>query len=200
MKNISRRVFIKGLAVAGVAAAASTVLAGCNTNMLPGTDNGTDEPAEDVTPGNAQTITWADQAESDKKLTMKITNVVKNELDQKLVLYVEVTNNLGKTIVLNGTAVSGKEYAVKPTFAAEKADGNALTAPTLCGDATTGVDNLFVSTSQVEVADGKTRTGVLVIEGVNKDWVKLTTTLTFAKYTTAAVTSYDVVKFDLTNK
>lgn len=40
MKNISRRVFIKGMAVAAAATAASTVLAGCNMANIPGTGNG----------------------------------------------------------------------------------------------------------------------------------------------------------------
>ena len=67
MKNISRRVFIKGLAVAGVAAAASTVLAGCNTNMIPGVgdDQDTETPESPVT-----TITFTDPDDSTKTLTI----------------------------------------------------------------------------------------------------------------------------------
>ena len=67
MKNISRRVFIKGLAVAGVAAAASTVLAGCNTDMIPGVDDDqdTETPEAPVT-----TITFTDPEDNRNTLTV----------------------------------------------------------------------------------------------------------------------------------
>ena len=68
MKNISRRVFIKGLAVAGVAAAASTVLAGCNTDMIPGVDDGKDDTETPEAP--VTTITFTDPEDSKNTLTV----------------------------------------------------------------------------------------------------------------------------------
>ena len=88
MKNISRRVFIKGLAVAGVAAAASTVLAGCNTNMLPDVDNGTEGEGETVT--NSQVVTLDDGDKFEVKVT--VGSPVYYESVKKLVVPVSVVN------------------------------------------------------------------------------------------------------------
>lgn len=210
MKNISRRVFIKGMAVAAVATATSTVLAGCNTNMIPDVDNGTDgDTNEDVTPGNTQTVTYTDQA-NDKKLTIKVSNVVKDELNERVYLYVEVLNELGKKITLGAAPKSADEYGLTiPTSGSvevKDADGMniAESGTKVVNDATAataGVNNLFKSSTQYDVANGESLKGIFVLDDIKKEWSNITVNLQVEKYVgSASVSSYGSVEIKLTNK
>ena len=131
MKNISRRVFIKGLAVAGVAAAASTVLAGCNTNMIPGVDDGAEEPSGDSSA--AQTLTFADPADADKTVSitlsdMKIDNTITSglflKLSAKVVNDSEVSVAFVPAYVNNANGINNNDYQVVVTAYPDDAEGN----------------------------------------------------------------------------
>ena len=102
MKNISRRVFIKGLAVAGVAAAASTVLAGCNTNMIPGVD---DDQTDETPESPVSTITFTDPDNSKNTLTIVSKSFAMGEVllgqEKTATIEFQVDNNLAQT---NGVA------------------------------------------------------------------------------------------------
>ena len=98
MKNISRRVFIKGLAVAGVAAAASTVLAGCNTNMIPGIDN--DGEGEVETPA-ATVLEFVDADDKDKTLKVTATKLTVGNTqfgEDQAAITLRIENNLGQDL------------------------------------------------------------------------------------------------------
>ena len=209
MKNISRRVFIKGLAVAGVAAAASTVLAGCNTNMIPGVDDGAeDDTTEDVTPGNVQTITWTDQA-TDKKLTIKVTDVVENELEKKVYLHVEVLNNLGGALFIGKatTSTTGTTYDLQALSSGAVVVKNAANVDIsgadadVADDVTPGSENLHIGAG-TEVGDGETVKGIFVLEGIDKTWNKMTVNFNVGKKIDAAavIATYGTTKIELTNK
>ena len=105
MKNISRRVFIKGLAVAGVAAAASTVLAGCNTNMIPGVDDGADDQPE--TPDASNSLTLTDKYNTSKTFSMEFAAIETGSAafgNEKVgVIRVNLSNDLGKAVYLAPT-------------------------------------------------------------------------------------------------
>ena len=202
MKNISRRVFIKGLAVAGVAAAASTVLAGCNTNMIPGVDDGADDDTNEGTTGNVQTVTFTDQS-NDKTLTLNITKVDFNTLMNQAVLAVTVKNELGEDLSLQkAAATTGKNYGLMLTCTGENANGVPLsTAPAVVASTTTGSDNLF--TASVNAVDGTPVSGVLVLDTKTDKWAKITVTATLTKVVAAAgttkVQTIAVEKFEIKN-
>ena len=107
MKNISRRVFIKGLAVAGVAAAASTVLAGCNTNMIPGGNTeGEGEGEGETSASNVLTLT--SDADSSKTFTLDFGKLEVGSVafgnEKAAAVRVNLTNKLGKDAYINPDA------------------------------------------------------------------------------------------------
>ena len=210
MKNISRRVFIKGLAVAGVAAAASTVLAGCNTNMIPGVGDGAeDDTVEDVTPGNVQTVTWTDQA-NDKKLTIKVTDVVNDEINGRVYLYAEVLNELGNEIKLGAApaATDGKyglqgaatAVVVKDANGVDIADSTKTKIATTVDADTVGVKNLVKASDQYVIVSGDRLKGVLVLAGIAKEWKNITLKLDVDKYVGDNHAGYGSIEIKVTNK
>ena len=182
MKNISRRVFIKGLAVAGVAAAASTVLAGCNTNMIPGTDN---EGDADVVPTPSNTYTFKD---GDNTLVVEAPKFEMNTFSAtqagkaNVVLYMDLTNNLGETLTCAGaipsTAVKG--YALVLT-ARVWSKTNAIsdvtfdTTSNVLGNGS-GLANLALTSSHKTVSDEGSLEGALAYKSADKDWNKIVVT------------------------
>ena len=130
MKNISRRVFIKGLAVAGVAAAASTVLAGCNTNMIPGVDEGEGEIEK---PANDNVLSYTDP--DGKTITITMGEAVVSDpifADGKAKVKVLVANGIADMFCLSDapTAPATTALALNDVFlsvTAEADDGTALT-------------------------------------------------------------------------
>ena len=124
MKNISRRVFIKGLAVAGVAAAASTVLAGCNTNMIPGVGDGSDDQPE--TPAASDSLTLTSRVNAAHTFSMKFGDIQVGSApfgnDTNGSVLVNVTNKLGMPVYLapvatgalkgSATVVSKDDYLI----------------------------------------------------------------------------------------
>ncbi len=127
MKNISRRVFIKGLAVAGVAAAASTVLAGCNTNMIPDIDNG-DEGGDETSASNVLTLT--SKADSSKTFTLDFGKLELGSAafgnEKAAVVRVNLTNSLGMDTVINPDATDAKGADVGDYFVLVSAYKNDL--------------------------------------------------------------------------
>lgn len=127
MKNISRRVFIKGLAVAGVAAAASTVLAGCNTNMIPDIDNG-DEGGDETSASNVLTLT--SKTDSSKTFTLDFGKLELGSAafgnEKAAVVRVNLTNSLGQDTFINPDATDVKAAAVGDYFVLVSAYKNDL--------------------------------------------------------------------------
>ena len=132
MKNISRRVFIKGLAVAGVAAAASTVLAGCNTNMIPGVDEPTEEPTT-----TTQTLTFADPEDKDKTVSITLSDLkIDNTITSGLILKLsaKVVNDAESSIFFTplayasgATKVNNNDYyVVIKAYPDDRAGNNAI--------------------------------------------------------------------------
>ena len=187
MKNISRRVFIKGLAVAGVAAAASTVLAGCNTNMIPGVDDDQDNEVTEPDASNKYTFTKVDG----ETLVISAPSAVTTAVDAsaagnvKIAIPVEVQNNLGANVVFSTTnalttvpegycvVLSAKVYDDKgadmtASLAASAAQASAFSFANLLGAA---------STTGVTVAKGVSNTYAIGFkEGKLKDWAKIVIT------------------------
>ena len=120
MKNISRRVFIKGLAVAGAAAAASTVLAGCNTNMIPGVGDDTDEPEVEA-PADSKVMTFVSPLDDEKTLTITFGSLVQpnndwNDTDEgKAKIKVVIDNKMGAAATFNPSTVTANSlyFSVK---------------------------------------------------------------------------------------
>ena len=186
MKNISRRVFIKGLAVAGVAAAASTVLAGCNTNMIPGVDD--DQDNEVTEPDASNKYTFKD---GDKTLVISAPSAVTTAVDAstagnvKIAIPVEVQNNLGADVVFSTTnalttvpegycvVLSAKVYDDKgadmtASLAASAAQASAFSFANLLGAA---------PATGVTVAKGVSNTYAIGFkEAALKDWAKIVIT------------------------
>ena len=170
MKNISRRVFIKGLAVAGVAAAASTVLAGCNTNMLPDVDNGTDEPSEE-TPSKEQVMEYTDN--KGKKLTITAAGCDIIKSNKTAILTFKVDN--GTDAELNFAAATGAsngDIYIAPDDVKVYFDGD--DDNTVDGDAIVknGAESMFTAAG-VKVAKGKDATLLLTVNTL-KEWKKVT--------------------------
>ena len=177
MKNISRRVFIKGLAVAGVAAAASTVLAGCNTNMLPGTDN---EGEGEVVPTPSNTYTFKD---GDNTLTVSApkiecfsVNATAGSKDKETVyIYFDVNNKLGadNTLSFEGVASNaGTAYQIvvgAPTITDK--DGVTVSGAT-AATTDTGADNLYTNAA-VQIAGNTTKSGYIAYSNVDKKWTNM---------------------------
>ena len=178
MKNISRRVFIKGLAVAGVAAAASTVLAGCNTNMLPDVDNGAEDDTTEETPAKNQVMEYTD--DNGKKLTITAagcTNVVDGKM---VVLSFDIDNGTDTDLLIasaaSGTKHNGKYYILNTTskakayFDGDKNVAGAINTTDISGKG----DNLFVK--DVTVSGTTKKSYNVYITGAPKDWSKVTLT------------------------
>ena len=122
MKNISRRVFIKGLAVAGVAAAASTVLAGCNTNMIPGVDDGNEDEGTE-TPAN-QKITLTDP-DTGKSMTIEMTKDFQYISDTNMgIISVHADNRLGDIVYFNNVKNTADVYYLTVTCKTTMENGN----------------------------------------------------------------------------
>ena len=198
MKNISRRVFIKGLAVAGVAAAASTVLAGCNTNMIPGVDDGAEDPTEE--PSSTNTITWKDPADNDNTLSITVSGISVSTLatdGSDVVLFTtKVVNDLGGADVTFATAAPTSslvpnDYYVHVT---SYLNGEKGTTATVNKAATTYRDNLLDVTGSANVisgnADSKVTKNGNIVATVTKGtkWSKIAVKLDVYKAASAAST------------
>ena len=188
MKNISRRVFIKGLAVAGVAAAASTVLAGCNTNMIPGVDDGAEDDTTEETPAKNQVVEYTD--DNGKKLTITAAGCT-NVVDGKMVILSFDIDNGTDTDLLIASAASASnngKYYILNTKANAYFDGEKNVAGVVTDDDISGKgDNLFET--DVTVAGTSKKSYNVYITGAPKDWSKVT--LTFDVMMAASSTSKD---------
>ncbi len=183
MKNISRRVFIKGLAVAGVAAAASTVLAGCNTNMIPGTDN---EGEGEVVPTPSNTYTFKD---GDNTLVVEAPKFISESFSastvntEKVVILMNLTNKLGDNLQYGkekATTIK-KGYGLVLSAEVLDKDGARVTAAFASGVIGTanasGLTNLALDTSAVgDLEDKSSLEGAVAFKGLTKDWAKITIT------------------------
>ena len=194
MKNISRRVFIKGLAVAGVAAAASTVLAGCNTNMLPDVDNGTDEPSEE-TPAKNEAMVYTVGGDSSKTLTITAGDVIVLGASNTIAIPFTVNNKSGKKFEAKKTATASAGKLVmgstNVTVEFDGVDGSAADVAV--------AENMFASAG-VSLDSGKEKTYMLYIADVPALWNKLK--VTFDLIGKDATTEYTAKKgeFNFTNK
>ena len=211
MKNISRRVFIKGLAVAGVAAAASTVLAGCNTNMIPGTDN---EGEGEVVPTPSNTYTFKD---GDKTLSIKAGDLKSGAGStantENVAFVVSVVNGLGGKLKF-GTAVSGAtasaagQYFVEVTGKYEDDKGQSMTlAATSFGTTDTYLQTNLLKSDTSIAANGGGGDYAMGVKGLKDNWTKLTLTLkVFKSYAKGTTYKYDTKEpedkttFTFTNK
>ena len=197
MKNISRRVFIKGLAVAGVAAAASTVLAGCNTNMIPGVDDDQDNEVTEPAATNKYTFTTVDG----DTLVISAPSAVTTAVDAgatsvSVGIALAVENNLGGSVKFAGAyastaATNSEDYLVVLTSVVCDKDGDTVTS-----NATVAASTAF---------DGKCILGKALKDGDSmknlvygwdkksgmKDWGKITVTAkVYKKVRDAAETKY----------
>ena len=190
MKNISRRVFIKGLAVAGVAAAASTVLAGCNTNMIPGVDDGSEDEGTE-TPTN-QKITLTDSGEG-TSLTVEVTNFQYVEDAKYAIISLHLNNQLEQDVSF-GTDASMYNLAI--TYETIDSLNNKDADDATPNDSLGGADNALNSTSKYTVAaetSGDTKLYVNMPEA--EEWEKLNVILTLTKKGANAGTVLAVGKF-----
>ena len=196
MKNISRRVFIKGLAVAGVAAAASTVLAGCNTNMIPGVDDGAEDDTVEETPVKEQVLEYTDN--KGKKLTITAAGCDIIKSNKTAILTFKVDN--GTAAELNFAAATGAsngDIYIAPADVKVYFDGD--DDNTVDGDAIVedGVGSMFTAAG-VKVASGKDATLLLTVNTL-KEWKKVTVVLE-AKMKSAADYTLRKREFTFENK
>ena len=200
MKNISRRVFIKGLAVAGVAAAASTVLAGCNTDMIPGVDDGKEDPE---TPAAPTSFTFTDPLDSTKTLTITSKSFALGEVvladEGTAEIDFQVANKLGKGVhfvnvdptgTASGTALNPAVGTVGDYFVVVSAypDGNSHNKNVTV--AATGL----IDTSAAAFNDGVTDTKTLTLKGMKEAKESVTVKVSVKKILKIAATSQ--VAFD----
>ena len=205
MKNISRRVFIKGLAVAGVAAAASTVLAGCNTNMIPGVDDGADSQPE--TPSTSKVMTWADPTDSKKTLSVTLKSATLGDdtafagaNKNKVSITALVENDMGSNlfVVMEDTAfvaggskgADGDYYVLVEAYANDRETNVGTVAKSgLVADTSTN----FVTSA---IGDGKYDEDTIVVDfttvAAKEDIKKVTLKLTVGKI--LAVKASDTVR------
>ena len=187
MKNISRRVFIKGLAVAGVAAAASTVLAGCNTNMIPGV--GDDQDNEVTEPAATNKYTFKD---GDKTLAISAPSAVTTAVgaaDNQVKLFVPVTieNNLGVSVTFaDATAAStaAEVYRVVLTASGYDDEGNSLSSTALAFNTTANSyskTNLLAATGKTIGTQDNSVSRILMLDAMDENWAKVTITAKFYK-------------------
>ena len=178
MKNISRRVFIKGLAVAGVAAAASTVLAGCNTNMIPGVDDGAEDDTTEETPAKNQVVEYTD--DNGKKLTITAAGCTNVADGKMVVLSFDIDNGTDTALLIasqaSTTKHNGKYYILNTTSKAKAYfDGEKNVAGVVTDDDISGKsDNLFKTGVTVDGTSKKSYN--VYITGAPKDWSKVTLT------------------------
>ena len=182
MKNISRRVFIKGLAVAGVAAAASTVLAGCNTNMIPGVDD--DQDNEVTEPDASNKYTFKD---GDKTLVISapsaVTTAVGADPDEvKLFVPVTIENNLGVSVKFDdsaATSANSELFHVVLTASGYDDKGNSLSSTALAFDKATDTyskPNLFAATNGTIGTKDNSVSRILMLDAMDENWAKVTIT------------------------
>ena len=167
MKNISRRVFIKGLAVAGVAAAASTVLAGCNTNMIPGVDDGSEDEGTE-TPTN-QKITLTDTS-TDKSMTIEATSFKYVSETNLGIIAIHADNQLGEVVKFAATAPTATgAYSLVVSLKTIDVDGNV--DDTITGTAGTDNTNALLDKAENATADNAFGTGGALVDNglVDKD-------------------------------
>ena len=181
MKNISRRVFIKGLAVAGVAAAASTVLAGCNTNMIPGTDN---EGDADVVPTPSNTYTFKD---GDNTLSISAPNFVVSAAAatgttvENVYLLFDATNKMGADVLYGMAKASTikKGYGLVLSVKAFDKENKPLT---VTPSSSVGADGLGrndmnkAAASAATLADKDELEGFLCLKSLSNKWAKIVVT------------------------
>ena len=181
MKNISRRVFIKGLAVAGVAAAASTVLAGCNTNMIPGVDDGNEDEGTE-TPSN-QKVTLTDPA-ADKSMIIEATSFQYVSSMKQAIVTLHADNQLDDLVNFATTAsTAADEYYLGVAFETVDKLGNTSTtgakAATLKDDVD---DNAFNDATAFELLSKENKDVKLYITmPEEKDWEKITVKFTLQR-------------------
>ena len=199
MKNISRRVFIKGLAVAGVAAAASTVLAGCNTNMIPGTDN---EGEGEVVPTPSNTYTFKD---GDNTLVVEAPKFISESYSastanvENVVILMNLTNKLGDNLLYGAEQASGsdvtKGYGLVLSAEAVDKNGRAVAIASFASDviggvSTSGLVDLGLAAANVgTLKDKSSLEGAVAIAEITKDWAKITVTAKLYKANIDAQTS-----------
>ena len=205
MKNISRRVFIKGLAVAGVAAAASTVLAGCNTNMIPGVDDGAEDDTTEETPAKNQVVEYTD--DNGKKLTFTAAGCTNVADGKMVVLSFDIDNGTDTDLVIASKATTSTthegKYYILNTASKAKAyfDGSKNVAGSINTTDISGKgDNLFVKDVTVDGTSKKSYN--VYITGVPKDWSKVTLTFDVMMGTSAVANNYLVrpAEFTFENK
>ena len=154
MKNISRRVFIKGLAVAGVAAAASTVLAGCNTNMIPGVDGGNEGGAEDNTSSTSTLVLTPNSSKEKETLTVNFGKPSVVGSTSYIVVPVEVINKTPNKLTFDANLDTTNDYKVTAML-----DGDATKVVTIAAKDTPVGDKLNVSSLDIlAIPDGVTGT------------------------------------------
>ena len=194
MKNISRRVFIKGLAVAGVAAAASTVLAGCNTNMIPGVDDGAEDPSEEPST-NSNTLSFADPVDPSKTVSITLSNMVVDDSrkDNTIIKFdAKVVNkNLGNVFFNNAkygattnkiTAAQKNDFVVVLSAFPDNNEGNTASFKAAAGTgAGVYVNNVINATvgslSAFSTTATETKNGCVyftLAKAENLDWSKIT--------------------------
>ena len=187
MKNISRRVFIKGLAVAGVAAAASTVLAGCNTNMIPGVgDDAEDDTTEGVVTGNTYTYKDGDGTLAVTMDSFFTTNIASDDKED-IYFKVKVDNRLGtdKNVKFGSSfasAAATKENTQVVISGKLYTDDGIYNAMTLDATEVKNYTNLLHGTNPFGA--GVISDGVLCIKGratTGAKWTKAEFTLKFYK-------------------
>ena len=205
MKNISRRVFIKGLAVAGVAAAASTVLAGCNTNMIPGVDDGSEDEGTE-TPTN-QKITLTD-ASTDKSMTIEATSFKYVSETNLGIIAIHADNQLGEAVYFNTAHSVQDQYFLNVSLKTIDVDGNNDTSSTTLDASTNDTDdNAFALTAlkttglaDKDAADAKIYLEMPDADPLKKNWKTLEVTLKLMrKYGStgdAQVVAYDTFTFN----
>lgn len=183
MKNISRRVFIKGLAVAGVAAAASTVLAGCNTNMIPGVDDDQDNEVTEPAASNKYTFTNVDGKTLVISAPSAVTTAVGAGNDQvKLFVPVTIENNLGVSVTFaDSTAASAATELYRVVLSASGYDdeGNSLSSTALAFETASddySKPNLLVAAYSTIGTKDNSVSRILMLDAMDENWAKVTIT------------------------
>ena len=183
MKNISRRVFIKGLAVAGVAAAASTVLAGCNTNMIPGVDDGNEDEGTE-TPTN-QKVTLADNG-AETEMTIEATGFQYVEDANMAIISVHVNNQLDNQVKFGNDTTANNYFLTAEFFAIDKLNNKTDITSNVDTSAQDGT-NLLESSNKATIKASSSKDGKIFVKMPEaEDWEKLTVKVTLNRnYATA---------------
>lgn len=193
MKNISRRVFIKGMAVAAVATAASTVLTGCKLPVGP------EEPEVVPTPANSFTYTVDGKSLAVSSEKFEIADYGNDDGKENVYFFVSADNNLGKVVNFKAQA---DEDAYIVSAKVSFLDKNGVEIHTaLANDSLSNYTNF--GTGSVAVATDSTKNGVYFAKDVPSKWASAVLTLTVYKpYTVNGTTRTDKdaeYKFNYTN-